>query len=316
MAYYQALDGGGTKTEIVIFDETGHIFLRDVTKGCVAMDVGPERTVAHLAEALQRTAQVIPGGIPRFTYVGQSSMRYYGSLMLPALERIFAGWRIRWEDGGLAIITSMIGQEDGCCAVAGTGSCLFARVNGQVHHVGGYGYLVDTVGSGYILGQDALRAAFAAHDGRGEKTVLYDLIREQMGAAPEENIPAIYSGGRAYIASFARNVFIGFRQGDAVCRRILERGAEAIARYTYAAEPFFPDDFKVVMSGGIMLNFPEYAAAVAARASRRARMIRADVPPVLGGALGAIWSAGDIPAPDFRGRFMREYAALKAQQAK
>ena len=316
MPYYQALDGGGTKTEIVIFDETGHILLRDITRGCVAMDVGPDRTVAHLTEALRRTAQGLPGGKPRFTYVGQSSMRYYGAQMRPALDQAFAGWRVRWEDGGLAIITSMLGQVDGCCAAAGTGSCLFARVNGQVHHIGGYGYLVDTVGSGYILGQDALRAAFASRDGRGEKTMLYDLIRAQMGVAPEENIPAIYTGGRAYIASFARTVFAGCAQGDAVSRRILERGAEAIARYTYAAEPLFPGEFSVVMSGGIMLNYPEYAAAVARFASPRARMIRADVPPILGGALDAVWSAGDAPAPDFRQRFMQDYAVLKAQQAK
>ena len=47
MSFYIGLDGGGTKTEAVVFDETGHIFLRDVTRGCVAMDVGPEHTIAH-----------------------------------------------------------------------------------------------------------------------------------------------------------------------------------------------------------------------------------------------------------------------------
>lgn len=316
MSFYIGLDGGGTKTEAVVFDETGHIFLRDVTRGCVAMDVGPEHTIAHLTDVLHRTSESIPGGIPRSVYVAQSSMRYYGALMLPELNRVFAGWNIRWEDGGLAIITSMIGRKDGCCAVAGTGSCLFARVGGKIHHIGGYGYLVDTVGSGYILGQDALRAAFAALDGRGEKTVLYDLIRMQMRKAPEENIPAIYSGGRAYIASFARTVFEGVRAGDAVSKSIMLRGAEAIARYTYAAEPYFDSDFDVVMSGGIMLNYPEYAQAVTERASKRAHMIRANVPPILGSALDAVWNAKDEPAPDFRERFINEYLILKASQGK
>ena len=316
MSYYIGLDGGGTKTEAVVFDETGHIFLRDITRGCVAMDVGPERTVAHLTKVLHHAAETIPSGIPRSVYVAQSSMRYYGALMLPELNRVFAEWNIQWEDGGPAIITSMIGRKDGCCAVAGTGSCLFARVGGKIHHIGGYGYLVDTVGSGYILGQDALRAAFAANDGRGEKTVLYELIQSQMGKAPEENIPAIYSGGRAYIASFARTVFEGIRSGDAVSMRIMLRGAEAIARYTYAAEPYFDSDFDVVMSGGIMLNYPEYARAVTERASTRAHMIHADVPPVLGSALDAVWNAGDEPAPGFRERFMDEYRVLKASQGK
>ena len=37
MSYYISLDGGGTKTEAVVFDETGHIFLRDVTHGCAGV---------------------------------------------------------------------------------------------------------------------------------------------------------------------------------------------------------------------------------------------------------------------------------------
>ena len=78
----------------------------------------------------------------------------------------------------------------------------------------------------------------------------------------------------------------------------------------------FDSDFDVVMSGGIMLNYPEYAQAVTERASKRAHMIRANVPPILGSALDAVWNAKDEPAPDFRERFMDEYLILKASQGK
>ena len=65
-----------------------------------------------------------------------------------------------------------------------------------------------------------------------------------------------------------------------------------------------------------MLNYPEYAQAVTERASKRAHMIRANVPPILGSALDAVWNAKDEPAPDFRERFMDEYLILKASQGK
>ena len=40
MRYMIGIDGGGTKTERVLFDETGHILARDVRQGCNALDLG------------------------------------------------------------------------------------------------------------------------------------------------------------------------------------------------------------------------------------------------------------------------------------
>jgi len=35
MSYYIAMDAGGTKTETILFDETGHILVRDIPEGAV-----------------------------------------------------------------------------------------------------------------------------------------------------------------------------------------------------------------------------------------------------------------------------------------
>ena len=40
MNYLIAIDGGGTKTESVLFDENGTVFSRDIVKGVNALDVG------------------------------------------------------------------------------------------------------------------------------------------------------------------------------------------------------------------------------------------------------------------------------------
>ena len=73
---YLALDGGGTKTETVIFDETGHIIRRDTAPGAVAMDVGAEESARRLTKVLQNAAKYVPGGVPDYTYCGQSSVCY------------------------------------------------------------------------------------------------------------------------------------------------------------------------------------------------------------------------------------------------
>ena len=81
-----------------------------------------------------------------------------------------------------------------------------------------------------------------------------------------------------------------------------------------AAEKHFDGAFDVVMSGGIMLNYAEYAQAVAAKASPKANMIRANVPPIVGSALEAVWRSGRDEAPSFKERFMAEYVQLKKEQ--
>ena len=42
MATYIALDGGGTKTLTVVFEETGHILYRSHTAGSNPLDIGPD----------------------------------------------------------------------------------------------------------------------------------------------------------------------------------------------------------------------------------------------------------------------------------
>ena len=307
MAYYIALDAGGTKTETLVHDETGRILLREITQGCNAMDMGVEETQRRAEYAIARAAAAIPGGKPDRGFIGIASTYYYGERLLAGLRARFEGWNLRWEDDGWGMISSMIGRRDGCCIVCGTGSSLFARVGQAIHHIGGWGYLVDTWGSGFVLGREALRAAMRQADGRGERTLLYDLVRDQLQAPPEDSVPVIYAGGRPFIASFAHTVFEARRGGDGVAAAIFDQNARALAEMTRAAERYYAADFDVVMSGGIFAAFPEYAEAVTALGSPRARMIRADVPPVFGCALENALADGPVDEAAFRARFMADY---------
>ena len=67
----------------------------------------------------------------------------------------------------------------GCILIAGTGSiCTGITEDGKTARAGGWGHLIDDVGSGYALGRDALTAVVRAQDGRGAKTVLTDLVQK------------------------------------------------------------------------------------------------------------------------------------------
>ncbi|MFP3490923.1 BadF/BadG/BcrA/BcrD ATPase family protein, partial [Staphylococcus sp. SIMBA_130] len=69
-----------------------------------------------------------------------------------------------------ALYSGTLGKP-GIVQIAGTGSITFSiNHDGLSDRVGGWGYLIGEMGSGFALGRDALEAAFLAHDGLGTPT--------------------------------------------------------------------------------------------------------------------------------------------------
>ena len=306
-----AIDSGGTKTDAVLFDETGHILSRSLTAGCNAMDIGIDTACQHLLSVLQALArQLPPGGTLAAVYSGVAATDYFGGALGKFVRPYFPGVPMRFEDDAVNLISGTLGHRDGCCIISGTGSSLYARIGGKIIHLGGWGYLIDTGGSGYAIGRDALLAAFRYCDGRSGKTLLYDLIRDRMGMPPEDNIPGIYAGGRPYIASFAHTVFQARREGDEAAEQICQKAVRALAELTYAAERHFGGPYQGVLGGGIFAAFPEYAQALKEQASPMATLIRSEVPPVLGGVIEALWDGDVTASPEVQRRFVEEYTRL------
>ncbi len=314
MNYMIGIDGGGTKTESVLFDETGHIIARDLCGGANALDLpgGIGDVQDLLYHAVQRlVAQLPDGGELSAVYAGLAgSVDWFPGVLDRELAPKLPAKRVRFEGDGGNLIAAMNGHRDGCGLIAGTGSSLYIRKDGVLTRYGGYGYLIDTQGSGYTIGRDAFLAAFRHFDGRGDETILYDLIREQMGREPVESIPQIYQGGRAYIASFARCVFEGRKRGDPVSRRIVEHAVHCLAELVALGERELGREFTVVTGGGLFSAFPEYMESLREQISPGVRLVPMDVPPIYGAAVEALWDA-DVPETEaFRENFMKGYRTL------
>lgn len=310
MEYYIGMDAGGTKTESVLFDETGHILRRTVQPGCNPMDIGVDGTRSRVLAAAQELAACAPGPV-RALYGGIAGLDRVDVELDPYLDQHLRVARIRTEDDGFSLISGTLGHVDGCGMVCGTGSSLFARIAGKPQvHIGGLGYLIDTGGSGFELGRDALKAAYRYLDGRGERTLLAELLTKEFGKDPRKALLDIYSGGRPFIASLAHLVFDGLSLGDGLCRQIVEQGAASLAELTVAAAHHFQGAFSVVMSGGIFTAYPHYADLVRRLASPRARMVLAQVPPVYGAAVEALWDSGVAASEEHRRQFMADYRLL------
>ena len=306
--YFIAADGGGTKTDTVLFSSDGHILKRYIGQGGNASDIGKDEAVRRFEDCLNNLIpeNVFVDGL----YGGIAGVLPNGDFYSSALIGKYPIAYMRFDDDGCNILSGTLGHSDGCSMIIGTGSSLFVRKQGHpLIHIGGKGYLIDTGGSGYELGKDAICMALRSVDGRIGHTVLVELVSEIIGQKVSDAIiPVVHRGGRPFIASFARAVFEGRKKGDQVCEEIFEKQAALLADLTYPAATFFDGEFTVVANGGIAAHYPEYIEEIQKKAVETARIVVGEVPPVYGAAVEAMWDSGKPVTEAFRSNFLHDYA--------
>ena len=251
--YYLAIDGGGTKTALLLADKDGNVVRSHRAPACNPVDVGFEKACEVLSAAIKEICGDIPlseiilfAGIAGGTSAGMRERLhgFFESLGFCAFEN---------DSDNKNIIAAGLGDEEGVSLILGTGICAFIKKCGEFSRVAGWGYLVDNGGSGYNLGQDALNAYFSAYDGSGGPT----LISEEVDALHEGGIDAImsyiYNEKKKAVASFAPAVYKALERGDETAKRILERNMKVAANVAETARKSFPDKkvVSLVISGGL-----------------------------------------------------------------
>lgn len=227
--YVIGMDGGGTKTEGVLVGREGHVLARHTTGPSNPNDCGPETSVRVIAGLAQELAE--SAGVPLtacFLFAGIAGSLNHKEDMAARLEGLCGG-RVAVDSDMVNLLSAELADRDGACVISGTGSACFLRMGGELTRIGGWGYLLDSAGSGYDIGRQALEAALRAYDGRGPETVLTAHLAERLGAPVQNTLSRLYGEGRPLIASLAPVVFEAAADGDAIAGAILDRNAVALA---------------------------------------------------------------------------------------
>ena len=160
-SYRIGVDGGGTKTELILVDAAGAIVAQHLAPGCNPSQIGPEKArdvFTQALDALLAKAQIdnlkakitaihlYMAGSPAFWSEVAGGLTDYGAVLTapdsgPVLELATAG-------------------APGIVLHAGTGSFVITRApDGFVHYTGGLGWKFGDPGSGFDLGRRALALA-------------------------------------------------------------------------------------------------------------------------------------------------------------
>lgn len=300
------IDGGGTKTEFVLFSESGRILNRIVLDGCNPNTVGMEEAMNILQLGID-TLMKIKGKISGI-FVGAAGLDSGNntSKIKKMLKEKYPKVKIQCENDIRNVIACGKNLDRCVAAISGTGMIIYANQNGNLKHFGGRGYLLDKGGSGYHIGRDAICAAQDARDGIGEHTILTDLVEEKLGNTVWESIQDIYGKNQSYIASFTPCVFLAYENGDKIAEPILKNNAACLAELINFAVDHYDVGKYVVASGGILKQKPAFREMLKEMLHPDIELDVPDYPPVYGACIMCCLLCG-VDTKPVKERFMMSY---------
>jgi N-acetylglucosamine kinase-like BadF-type ATPase len=294
------IDGGGSTVRVLITDRSLNIYGQAQDTGVNPKLVGDQVSAQRVQAAMRRalTEAALPASAIAAVCIGLAGGGTEWNVdvvkaVIPTAHVICAG------DLKIALVGAR-GERLGVVVLAGTGSAAFGiNAAGEEVFVGGWGYLLDDVGSGYWIGKEAVRHCLRAFDHIDPPTHLVDAILaaltidsraelvQWMYATVKENASAV-----AQLAPLVLNEAV---TGDAVALVIVEQGAQELALLGHTVMRrlggFAPD--QIAFAGGLLTA----ANPLSHRLSELFGLPEIPAPrypPVMGAAILALQAVGEF----------------------
>ena len=257
------VDGGGSKTRVLIGDEMGNELARaEGARSAVRPGRADEsaKVIAEVVrEALSQAA--MEGAVePKVLYCGIAGVgrEIEQRSLQRALESEELAEEVVVEPDGMIALFDAFADGAGILLVAGTGSIAYGRgPKGNTMRCGGWGPNIGDEGSGAWIGRRALAIVGAATDGRERETALVGAI---LTATETDDafglIPWAAAADVRAVAGLATVVLATAAAGDARANSLVTLAAEELVTHLRSlATQLFGDErasVSVAASGGLM----------------------------------------------------------------
>src|SRR5215471_1915648 len=227
--YFVGIDGGGTKTQAIVMDQSGQVLGEGASGASNPLRVGIDQAIDNVVSAAVQAARDARVRMDQVTsavaaLAGISHPIHFHAVK-QALDRALGVKDVELVTDAQAALVGALDGEAGVIIIAGTGSiALGVNRAGEMVRSGGWGPELSDEGSGYDIARRALRAVAAEFDGRSPSTKLSELIFRRLGVETAADLPGvIYSSNRdpVEIASLAELVTEAAEAGDEVATSIL-----------------------------------------------------------------------------------------------
>ncbi|MEP7055040.1 MAG: BadF/BadG/BcrA/BcrD ATPase family protein [Actinomycetota bacterium] len=298
------VDGGNSKTDLVLADTDGRILVRVSGAGTLCYADGIEATIADIMDLLQRARAEarIPAGTP----IGAAAY-FLANIDLPEDEEAATTVLNRHAQSAenvvhndtFAVLHSGAPEGWGIAVVSGAGiNATGVHADGRIARFLALGEVSGDWGGGQGVAVAGLGLAVRAGDGRGPATVLRDLVAAPFGLESAEELALAITANRideSRLLVLAPVVFAAAQDGDAVALSIVHRLADEIVTMVAALLrrlDLTDEAIPVVFGGGTLQYGPPVLLERVTEGIRaiapNARFRLLDVPPVAGAVLHAM----------------------------
>ncbi|PIR59157.1 MAG: hypothetical protein COU69_02105 [Candidatus Pacebacteria bacterium CG10_big_fil_rev_8_21_14_0_10_56_10] len=236
---YLAVDGGGTKTKVLLVDAQGQTVGEGLSgpTSLTATSIGAASF--NLNEAIRQAIERQPESGWRIRH----AVMGLAGIDVPAEKqqayKVFAEVTGRYPIDTFTLVNDIvIALESGTdspnavALISGTGSNCFGRNDqGQTAKTSGMGYILSDQGSGYAIGLAVLQNVVKSFDGRGESTILERLTLEHFRVQQVEDLKtAVYNPvlTKTEIAALSKLCEQAFEAKDEVASAIFDEAIDEL----------------------------------------------------------------------------------------
>ncbi|HEY5329612.1 MAG TPA: BadF/BadG/BcrA/BcrD ATPase family protein [Acidobacteriaceae bacterium] len=272
MAYFVALDGGGTKTECWVADENS-VLGRASTGSVKLMNVDEATATSRLQNLVRETAAeagVALSDVTRTCFgLAGSSSDAVREWAVQTLRAVVGGEIMICGDEEIALDAAFHGGP-GVLVIAGTGSNIVGRcADGTTQTAGGWGPMLGDEGSGHWIGVEAIKSALRAQD-RGVETCMLKDIEGHWGLHSQGELVAFANRrSRVEFAELTAVVAKCVEDGDGLASSVLERAGHELAEQVslvaskmHHAGCAAADALHVAYSGSVLAKIPRVRKAM------------------------------------------------------
>lgn len=250
---YLAFDGGGTKLAAAALSERGEIIASATVKGGINRKTAAE---AQIRSTVSAALEALSDTLGEFRVIHSAGFFMHNDAIF---EELTGSAVTELDEGLLGLLAAGI-EGDGVVMISGTGADAYFIRDGKTDEIiGGYGAFLGDGGSGFAIGRDAINAAARSYEGRGEKTLLEDMLRKKYPAETfRKSLYGIYSSEYTVgsIASFCIECEKAADQGDEVALQIFKDAAKEL--YSYASAGYkklgFDKNTPYTFAGGVIMH--------------------------------------------------------------